>query len=398
MDPFAPETAFLIHCADPRKDLPATSEASQSLAAALNWDLVPGLASRHGLSPWLWKTCEGSEYRHIVPANVLEGVRKIGRARAYHNHLQAVELLNLVGACSSEGITLIPFKGPALAEYLWGETWLRESIDLDFIVHPADVAKTFSLLSTLGFFPSRPLSKVQELSFVKTHTAMIFRSRTSPVIIDLHWGLTWRSRPSLFNINEVRERLQTTTLLGRPVPWPAPEDLIIALSVNYTKDKWKKLSAVLDVARLVEQYREISWPRVLSRADRWGAGIMVRLGLLLAAQIFGVGHTEGLDLITVSWNRARALLPQAGVALAHPDREDSDDLDRSVYYLKTMQRNAHRAAYVLHVIAHPGLVDRIATTPEEIDAAPFRVRRFWGLIGSGLTAVLRAARGKGSKE
>jgi hypothetical protein len=66
------------------------------------------------------------------------------------------------------------------------------------------------------------------------------------------------------------------------IPNLAPEDLLLLLCVHGSKDSWKRLIWICDVATLVSMYKEMDWDRVVQQADALGSARMLFLGLGLA--------------------------------------------------------------------------------------------------------------------
>ncbi len=383
-----PETTILLHCAFPRGEL-KTAEVRELIGEDFDWESIVESASHHGLLPHVWQACV-KEFHDLVPSSIMVRLQRMGSAGSVRNHLWAGDLLHILHTLEASGITAVPFKGPVLAEHLYGEPWLRDVCDLDIIVRRKDVLAVKELLSRLGYVGFVDLPKSHVSAFVRTHTAFGFVHSQSTVLIDLHWGLSWRRRPTLFDTEAIWERLQTVTLMGRPVPGMCPEDLILALCLHHSKDMWSRLIMVSDVARCVALHPEIDWASVLSRADCTGTGIMLRMGLMLAGDLCGIELPDALYADTRNAQRVNRLVEEAKQRLIQGHAPYPDPLDRVRYFLKTMQKMSHKALFVLHVLAYPGLEDRVVMPPGGLQSITFRVRRVCRLLKTGLKALFRA--------
>jgi len=62
---------------------------------------------------------------------------------------------------------------------------------------------------------------------------------------------------------------------------------LLILCVHGSKHLWKRLIWICDIARLLEQQRQLDWPRLLQRADSLGSRRMLFLGLHLAHTLSG---------------------------------------------------------------------------------------------------------------
>ena len=65
----------------------------------------------------------------------------------------------LVPYLEANGIETLVFKGPALAQSIYGRIALRPFLDLDILVQPRDVAKAWSLLKAEGYTLSYNVSQ-----------------------------------------------------------------------------------------------------------------------------------------------------------------------------------------------------------------------------------------------
>ncbi|MEW6348545.1 MAG: nucleotidyltransferase family protein [Thermodesulfobacteriota bacterium] len=387
------EMVFLLHCAFPRHGAAKTAEVRDAIGADFDWEFLLASASHHGLMPHVWEACV-NRFHDQVPAEIIERLQRIGIAGSVRNHLWAGELFHLLHTFEAAGIGAVPFKGPVLAEYLYGEPWLREISDLDVIVRRKDVPAAVDLIAQLGYVSLVELPKPQLPPYIETHTALAFVHTGSSVRIDLHWGLSWRVQPTLFDTEAIWDRLQTVTLLGRPVPGMCPEDLMIALCLHHSKDMWKRLIMVSDVARLAALHQDIEWPSLLSRADHAGTGIMLRMGLLLALDMCGIEPPAALQDRTRNGPRITGLVEEAKRRLVQAGDIYPNTWDSVIYFLKTMQKRSHQALFVLHVLAHPGLEDRVAMPPAGLRSILFRALRVCRLLKAGLTVLCRRLLGE----
>ena len=84
---------------------------------------------------------------HPVRA-ALEAARRINAAR---NLLVARALGRVLDGLARASVPVIPLKGVALAESLYGDAALRVSSDIDVLVPRACVARAFAVMGELGY-------------------------------------------------------------------------------------------------------------------------------------------------------------------------------------------------------------------------------------------------------
>jgi hypothetical protein len=86
-----------------------------------------------------------------LPANIREEVEKAYRANQARAVLREHLLKQVAEAFESEGVSVIPLKGAAYLETLYGDIGLRAMSDVDLLVHPDDFLKTIQVMVRLGY-------------------------------------------------------------------------------------------------------------------------------------------------------------------------------------------------------------------------------------------------------
>src|SRR5262249_8236456 len=154
------------------------------------------------------------------------------RATVAQNLFFTGELLQLLDILEKQGIATVVFKGPILAEVLYGDLSLREFADLDIFVHEADISKAEQALIARGY-KSYSADKDYRSAFLSYYGQQPFRGQTG-IIVDLHWRLASRSVALPIESAEVWGRLQNVLIAGRMVPTLAQEDLVLLLAAHGT--------------------------------------------------------------------------------------------------------------------------------------------------------------------
>lgn len=195
---------------------------------------------------------------------------------AERQHLLGVaQLGRLHSAFDRRGIPMIPLKGPALGEALYGDPGVRPFTDLDLLVHRADVERAVALLSTLGY---RHIAWDRTLDYELAHaTAACFVPRdTGPadLSVDLHWGLVSFPAgvtPRTIDAEEVWTRAVETERGDTRVLELCREDLLLYLGLHlavhhpFVGHVWR-----LDIALLLCRHaRDLDWASIVARAQRW---------------------------------------------------------------------------------------------------------------------------------
>ncbi len=261
----------------------AQQEQLRSWLGQVDWDGLILLAERHGLLPLL------NEHLAQVAPNLLPPywqpfVARCVQAVATHGLELTAELVRVVAALAEQGLTAVPYKGPVAAALLYGNLALRTFGDLDILVREREIVAAAAVLERLGYratFGSDPAE-------LRRHGApgqYAFRHRERRHLVELHTEATLRYFPLRVDFEEFWSRLQPAPIGGTSLCTLAPEDLLLFLCVHGAKDFWERLAWIADVAQLVRRHPGLDWEATLARAQRYGAGRIVRLGLTLAQQL-----------------------------------------------------------------------------------------------------------------
>jgi len=210
-------------------------------------------------------------------------------ANARRNFLITGELLQILELFRAHGIRAIPYKGPVLSAAVYGDISLRQFDDLDIIV-PVDCAEVATgLLLSRGYRSSREMSRKELLDTIRTQKDLSVLRENDGMNVELHWGITGERDPIQVRPDVLWQNLATFSICGRTVLTHVPEDLLIILCIHGGKHRWERLGWLCDVAEIIRSHETLDWDRTLERASSLRSRRIVLLGVLLAADILGVG-------------------------------------------------------------------------------------------------------------
>ncbi|HYK88100.1 MAG TPA: nucleotidyltransferase family protein, partial [Acidobacteriota bacterium] len=247
----------------------------------LNWDYLLSTAQSHGilflLERRLEKYCAG-----LVPPGEPDRLRSLLEQNARRNLLLTAELLSLLKLLENAHITAIPYKGPALAAYLYGDFALRRIDDLDILVRKSDVWKTHEILRSAGFVPSVTVSQEQLSVLFKSECDLSFTHRQTKLVVEVHWALAPPFYGFQLRTDDLWKRLECVDLSGTEVPALSREDLLLAVCVHGTKHLWERLEWICGVAELARSESGLDWARTWSEASSLHVQRILLLGMALA--------------------------------------------------------------------------------------------------------------------
>jgi hypothetical protein len=299
--PLSPEAELLLMCARPAA-LPAGR-----LAAALercgDHEALLALARRHGMLPLLQR-CLGAAGRWpgspAVPG-ILHAASAASGAMALR---LTAELLSLLDAFGDRGLAALPFKGPILAQRAYGTIAMRQARDLDILLRAADVPRARALLEARGYRAVMPLAPIAPYRF-EYQLRLLHERRAT--LVELHWLTAPPNMAGALTLDDVWDGRELVPLLGHPAPSLGIEDLVLVLCVHGAKHRWERLEWICCLATLLATTPP-SWTALLARAQERRCTRMVRVGLLVAAELLDVALPESV--------RAEARRDERSVALA----------------------------------------------------------------------------------
>lgn len=274
-----PEQALLMRCAVAYPNQEQLAEIGRLLGSSLNWPKIISWAGKHGLLQLLYHTVQqidGVELPELVRAELSRQFERAIR----HNLFLAGELIRIIRLLEEEGITAVPFKGPVLAEKLYGSLARRVFGDLDILIHARDRERIKTLLLAAGY-ESRfhPDSAFQ---FVKIRPQIVLEVHWEAISFGSDWLRKLKNKPLPTSLSYLTPRLVETTLGGRTVATLSPEDSLLILTIHGSKHWWSRLNWLADIAALIHVYPNLDWEWIVEQTEHWRIRRLVFLGLSLA--------------------------------------------------------------------------------------------------------------------
>ena len=327
-------------------------------------------AEQHGVLPLV--------ARAVSAAGIAcETARARARKIAFGNLALAAELVKLIDALEALGIEVLAYKGPALAQQLYGDATLRQFRDLDILVAPADVLRTRDALCRLGYRESEPFNASLLRKHVASQCEWPMMGSDSGTVIELHWALFPRYASLDLSVAELSRASVKVAIAGEPVRSLAPHHLALVLAAHGTKHFWYRLGWLVDFALVLRDCADADAARLIEGAARRGMRRIVLTSAALANSVLGINLTEAFD---------RAISGDASVRMLadHMERcvfsgiAPEDLLTENVLFLRSRERWSDRVKMVSRLAFTPGPEEwRVAAFPEWAEwlYRPLRVAR-----------------------
>ena len=189
-------------CADERR-LTCCVAAARARGDEIDWEYLFLLARRHSIVPLALPSTRATRIGSRTADTSSAKLKKHYLENSARNTVLTAELCRLITCFADAGIEAIPYKGPVLALFAYGNLALRRFVDLDVIVKKSDVLKAREILLDEGYTPSKSLSLSQQELLLRTQHNMQFSRDNHRLIVELHWEVA----PHLFASTVNGERL-----------------------------------------------------------------------------------------------------------------------------------------------------------------------------------------------
>jgi hypothetical protein len=308
----------------------------------LDWDYVVAVAHSHGTLPLLHKRLEEHCASCIRPA-VRVHLRELFDRNAKRNLLLTAELLKLLGIFKRCNLPVIPYKGPALAAFVYGDYALRRTDDLDILVRKDDVWRSVEILGTLGFQPATAVTRRQMPIYFRSECDLSLVHRQTRLIVELHWAIAPPFYGLPLETDDLLRGARHVKLAGADVPMPTPENLLIALCIHGAKHHWERLEWIASLAALTGKEFRLDWERILSCAAMLRGKRTLLLGLALAHELLGAEIPDPV-LARIQEDKAVELLVRAVQEHLFSEKPPGS-VRQTIFRLRTHESIADRVRY-----------------------------------------------------
>jgi hypothetical protein len=322
-------------------------------SSPIRWNILFQLAEQHGVVCLLYRVLSGMS--EVVPPAELRSLRQRYEANLHKALLTASELIRILDCLDSLSIEVMPYKGLALAETLYGEVAARQSGDIDLFIHARDVARIKAAVHDLGYTTQVTLSEREQVAYLVSGYEYSFDSTAGKNLLEVQWALQPRFYAVDFDMEGMFQRAVSVTVAGRVMKTPSPEDLVLVLSLHAAKHMWARLIWLCDIAQLM-QLPGINWDQIKSQARSLGIIRILHVTLLLSQNLLDATiplackKDMAADLEAQAW--AQSI--RDGIAVGHSFDTESWQYFRAAMRLRERRRDRRRFLWRLTVTPGPG--------------------------------------------
>jgi hypothetical protein len=321
------------------------------LRQPVRWKLLFDLAERHGAQPLVYQSLIDIE--DAVPPEQVSWLEQRYQANLHKALLLSSELIQIVDHLSALGLEVMPYKGLALAELIYGDIALRQAGDMDLLIRPQDLSRVRDVARQLGYTPHLSLSGAEERSYLKFGYEYSFDGAAGPNLLEVQWAIQPRFYAIDFDMDGLFQRATTVKVAGHPMKTPSSEDLLLALSAHAAKHVWGRLVWLCDIARIMS-LPTLDWDWIGLQAQALGIVTIVRVSMLLANRLLGADIPAPA---LASFPADSAALALANEIQTHIVSETSYNVEAVAYFrlmMRLRERPADRRRFLQRLVFTPG--------------------------------------------
>jgi hypothetical protein len=331
---------------------PETNERiHRLLSQSICWKFLYDLAERHGTQPLLCQALSG--LGEAVPREQMQLLEQRAQINLHKAMFLSCELIRIFDCLAAVGIEVIPYKGLALAEAIYGDIALRQSGDIDLLIRPHDLPRIREVVKDLGYIPHSPLSTDQESCYLKSGYECAFDGAAGRNLLEVQWAIQPRFYAVDFDVEGLFQRAVTLSVAGHAMKTPSAEDSFLILSLHAAKHVWGRLIWLCDLDRIMK-LPELNWDRIATQAIRLGIVRILRVTMLLATGLLGASIPLSAESSLPKDLAAGKLAEEIGRHITAEAAYDVESVDYFRLMLRLRERLSDRIRFVSRLALTPG--------------------------------------------
>jgi len=345
---YTAEAELLLNVARTATD---TQVIDRLLPSIRDWPWFHRQVLKHGLSALAHRHLAG--HGAALPEAMQDQLATRSRQVAFHNMKQTRELLRVTDALESDGIPVIPFKGPALALWGYGDVSLRRFGDLDMLVPYERVGDARQCLeSALGYASHKTFANGEAQAFVDTGMGWEFVHEKLGSVVELHWSFFFKIYPFALQPADVWARHTPRPVGGREVRSFDTIDMLLYLCYHGLKHRFASLKWSVDVREWVRAHPSLDWDLAFARAEDIQCLRAVHVALLLAHDLLDLSLDREVLRRARADRQAQHLVEEIveGWLFAELEETATETIEDILFHVRSCDKLRHGWPFVWHYL------------------------------------------------
>jgi hypothetical protein len=273
----------------------------------------------------------------------------------------------------------MPFKGPVLAQSVYGDPGLRSFSDLDLMISSADFERAKHTLAEIGYRPAKELRPAVERFWLRNGYEQSFDGAAGKNLVELQWALLPHFYAVGLNVEDLLARCGYAVVGDCRMRCLSPEDSVIVLSLHAAKHLWGRLIWLVDIAETLRN-RTIDYESVLLLARDIGVSRILGVTFWLVKNLLQVDLPETAEKMIAADSSAAVLGQEFAARMARAATYDFASTQYFRLILKLRERRSDRLRYLWRLLCTPGEGDIAVLRLPEVLFPLYRVVRIGRLM------------------
>ncbi len=340
------------------------ARALELLNVPLRWAALLQRAEEHQVVPLIYRSLRTLEFPG-VPSDVRTKLKADFRLNAVRNMLFVSELTRLLQLLGEAGIRVLPLKGVALAQSLYGDPAFRFCSDIDILVPASEVLRTRRLLIDGGY--TSPFAEdffLDHQFHASADCPLLSQKGGVSYFLELHWTLLQHSSKDAEAMQDLWTHARPRDFFGAHAFSLTPEWEFLYLAGHAANHRWQSLKWVADIQDLCGS-APIDWECVQEKARKFDLDLVVGSTLAVCSALFGTPTPA---------NFSNPTLP-AGVKLFPNSLDRSEAWDTPLFYPKLLKSPSERLRWFAEMFFVARQADQMFFhLPDSLDFLYFLLR------------------------
>ena len=353
------EMALVLLAARPALSMGESAAFRAVLARGVDSACLFELARWHGLLPLLGEHVR-THALNLASVDLMAALDRRRREVAQRNLLLTGRLVEVVQALEARGLDVAVFKGPALAEQLYGSIARREFCDLDVLVRPREAQRAFAVLEELRYTQREEgaTGRLRMRSLLRAECHRGFLNADGITQIEVHWAFAPRYLSLELEAEASLARAKRMRLADTVVKTLSAEDLLLALAVHGSKHCWERLEWLCSFGELAGGRIPMDWSVIEGRARKAGLLRLLCAALLLVRDLLGRALSQPAASLVGGDAAAARAAAQIREGLLRRESGFASPLERARSQLLSRERLRDRVRLAMRLAFAPNARDR----------------------------------------
>ncbi len=345
--------------------------------SALDWNKFLRLAERHGVLPLAARNL--TEHARGLPTEIERLLRSLDSANLRRSLWFAAELARIMPHFESRQLRAVPYKGPVLAQMVYGDLGLRSFSDLDFLISPVDFERAKQALAEIGYRPAADFTLAVERFWLRIGYERSFDGAAGKNLVEMQWALLPHFYGVDLLVDDLLARAGGTLVGGCEVPCLSPEDSLLVLCLHAAKHLWARLIWLSDIAGAL-QSQTIDYALVVSRARALGIARILGVSFWLVKKVLWAELPQFAEEMIAADRRVETLGGDFADRLVRGAAYDFESTEYFRLIWKLRERRGDRWRYLWRLVWTPGAGDVAVVRLPEVFFPLYRVVRMGRLM------------------